>query len=1090
MTLSDRLSNYFEPAVRERGADYVRARRVGDVSRTRAGISAPVSNPQGDCYTVTLRYDAGVVVAGCECQHFIRANLCKHIWATLLSPACIAWLAAEVEQHADDVAAAPQDLVPTVLHALEWQSTNRAYVDPPPATRPDWLQRLGPLIGDAPSSANGLSRSRHRESARIPWFVVDLGASEETESLVVRFAHQPILRNGELGQPRIQSAGPLSSYVEPADRRLMELMLALANSESIGYLDAKTSCTLPSALFGTLLPDLVSSGRLVLQRERGERIAELVPLRWESEPYQLSLDGERDDTQGHWILKGAVSSALRRYSIGQCDLLLSDGLLISDNSMASLTVPPALLRWLDMLRDGPLAVPFSDRIAFNELWHRHRANALPGLPPDLLFSVVSPPVSGLLALSEEVAAGNGKSRFKVQAQALYDGTRVAFNGPGMSVVDAQRERIIQRDSAREQSLLEELTAADLARSAESDAGGQILNRNAIPGLLKALQAQGWQLEFGGQPLRFVQDLELLVSSGPNRTRVTAQIDYGDVTASLSDWLPAAADNAPVMSLDNGAVGWLSDELSTEGTSWASFGQAEGDAIEFSPGQALLLDLMLQAQSAAVRQEAGFARVKQKLASLGDTAPAEAAPDFCGKLRSYQQRGVGWLQALHKHGLHGCLADDMGLGKTVQVLAHLQHVHRDHKVSPSLVVVPKSLVFNWLDEATRFTPELRTLGYTGQGRHQLRPRLREADVVVTTYGTLRRDIEWLVEHPFTYAILDEAQAIKNPESQAAKASRLVRAKHRLVVTGTPVENHLGDLWSLFEFLNPGLLGSRDKLVELSRTARDDENAQRLISTLGRGLKPLILRRTKEEAAPELPRKTEQVLLCELGEAERGIYDALRHQFRRSISERVADVGLNRAKVNVLEALLRLRQAACHPALIDPDNAELSSAKVELLCDHLVQLAAQGEKALVFSQFTKLLALVRTRLEQSGLAYEYLDGRTRNRAQRVQKFQSDPDISAFLISLKAGGQGLNLTAAQYVFILDPWWNPAAEAQAVDRAHRIGQTQPVFAYRLLAANTVEERVMELQKSKRLIADAVVAADNRVLKGLELADLELLLS
>jgi SNF2 family DNA or RNA helicase len=359
--------------------------------------------------------------------------------------------------------------------------------------------------------------------------------------------------------------------------------------------------------------------------------------------------------------------------------------------------------------------------------------------------------------------------------------------------------------------------------------------------------------------------------------------------------------------------------------------------------------------------------------------------------------------------------------------------------------------------------------------------------LTTYGTLRRDILKLKEFVFDYAILDEAQAVKNASSESAKAVRLLKAKHRLALSGTPVENHLGELWSLFEFLNPGLLGSASVFREGAGGRAIDADARRLLS---RALRPFILRRTKEQVAPDLPEKLEQTLYVELEPPQRKLYDELRNHYRRSLLPTVEREGINKSKIQVLEALLRLRQAACHPALVNNEMADAASAKLDALLPQLEEVLDEGHKTLVFSQFTSLLALVKKRLDGAGIVYEYLDGRTRNRAAKVERFQTDPDCKLFLISLKAGGLGLNLTAAEYVFLLDPWWNPAVEAQAIDRAHRIGQTRRVFAYRLIARDTVEEKVLQLQRSKRQLADAIITADNALIRDLGREDLELLLS
>ena len=323
--------------------------------------------------------------------------------------------------------------------------------------------------------------------------------------------------------------------------------------------------------------------------------------------------------------------------------------------------------------------------------------------------------------------------------------------------------------------------------------------------------------------------------------------------------------------------------------------------------------------------------------------------------------------------------------------------------------------------------------------------------------------------------------------AAKAARLLQADHRLALSGTPIENHLGELWSLFEFLNPGMLGRAAVFKDFvsARSANDEA-----LPLIARAIRPFLLRRTKAQVAPELPERTEETRACELGPKQRALYDELRKHYQAALLQRVAKEGLAKSKIQVLEALLRLRQAACHPGLLDTQRRHEESAKLDLLFEELPSLVEKGHKTLVFSQFTSLLAIVREGLDERGITYAYLDGKTQDRQARVDRFQSDPACPVFLISLKAGGVGLNLTAAEYVYLLDPWWNPAVEAQAIDRAHRIGQTRPVFAYRLIAANTIEERILELQQKKRALAESVIDGGGGLIQDLTSEDLALLLS
>lgn len=450
--------------------------------------------------------------------------------------------------------------------------------------------------------------------------------------------------------------------------------------------------------------------------------------------------------------------------------------------------------------------------------------------------------------------------------------------------------------------------------------------------------------------------------------------------------------------------------------------------------------------------------------LGDFAgipEAPLPPDLRASLRPYQQQGVNWLRFLQKAGLGGILADDMGLGKTLQALCALD--------PPALVVCPTSVLPNWAKEAARFRPGLRVHAYHGPTR-RFDPK---ADLVLTTYGVLRMDLEKLKQRPWKAIVLDEAQAIKNPESKVARAAYQLEADWKLTMTGTPVENRLDELWSQIHFCNPGLLGGRRDFQE--RYARPIANGEPgAAAHLRERLRPFVLRRVKEEVAPELPPRTDDVLYCALSREERLVYDAVRAATMEKV---VAQLSSSEGKPNVmaaLEALLRLRQAACHSGLIPGQDADTSS-KIDVLMDALDEAVAAGHKALVFSQWTALLDRVEPHLHQADIDFVRLDGSTRDRQAVVDRFQARDGPPVFLISLKAGGTGLNLTAADHVFLLDPWWNPAAEDQAADRAHRIGQDKPVMVYRLVAEDTVEERILELQERKRALAEAALGEADR---------------
>lgn len=445
-----------------------------------------------------------------------------------------------------------------------------------------------------------------------------------------------------------------------------------------------------------------------------------------------------------------------------------------------------------------------------------------------------------------------------------------------------------------------------------------------------------------------------------------------------------------------------------------------------------------------------------------------------QLRPYQLHGLNWLQTLRELGTGGILGDDMGLGKTLQSLAHLLLEKQAGRLDrPALVVMPTSLIPNWLDEAARFAPDLRVLALQGPSRRHLFAQLADFDLLLTTYALLPRDIDVLRDQPFHVLILDEAQNIKNPSSKAGRALRELNARQRLCLTGTPLENHLGELWSLFDFLMPGWLGDAKHFSREYRTPIEKHgDLQRLIHLKSR-IMPFLLRRHKEDVARELPAKNEITHWVELSDAQRDLYETVRLAMDSKVREEIDRKGLARSQIVILEALLKLRQVCCDLRLVKnqaaPHARSSSSGKLDSLLEMLTGMIGEGRRVLLFSQFTSMLALIEEALTKRGIRYVTLTGSTRDRRAPVERFQAG-EVPLFLISLKAGGTGLNLTAADTVIHYDPWWNPAVENQATDRAYRIGQDKPVFVYRLITRGTVEERIQQLQRRKAELAAGVL--------------------
>lgn len=467
---------------------------------------------------------------------------------------------------------------------------------------------------------------------------------------------------------------------------------------------------------------------------------------------------------------------------------------------------------------------------------------------------------------------------------------------------------------------------------------------------------------------------------------------------------------------------------------------------------------------------------EKLRNFRGIQAVTPPKELRANLRQYQLEGVSWLQFLREYGLAGILADDMGLGKTIQTLAHLQiEVESGRADLPSLVIAPTSLMHNWRQEAARFLPSLRVLVLHGADRKDHFDKISQHDLVLTTYPLLARDLAPLLEQTFHYVILDEAQFIKNPKTTYAQSVCELKARHRLCLSGTPVENHLGELWSLFRFLLPGFLGDENRFNQHFRRPIERQQDENRRSVLARRIAPFLLRRRKEQVAPELPPKTEITQSVEFGPEQRDLYESVRLALHYKVQAEVAKKGLARSHIVVLDALLKLRQICCHPQLLSLPAAQAvtESAKMNALMELLVPMVAEGRRILIFSQFTSLLALIEQQLNEEKISYVQLTGDTKDRATPVESFQKG-NASVFLISLKAGGTGLNLTTADTVIHYDPWWNPAVENQATDRAHRIGQIKNVFVYKLIVTGTVEEKIAALQDRKRALVEGLLSSES----------------
>ncbi|MEK6320773.1 MAG: DEAD/DEAH box helicase [Acidobacteriota bacterium] len=1146
MYLTSRFSSSFEKRVRSRGQSYFEDRCVDIVEGSKEIVRAVVSGSYG--YDVSLKIKGRELLAACTCPYYDN-DLCKHIWATMLAAQRKGYLTGtdhpptrlvmsdenfdgeddgydgEDGYDDDDEYRDYEDKRPTPPSRLKAQPSAKPWQqrphspDPKPPVWQQWLESVNRSMRTVSDE-----QTRPWPASRELFYIVDVKSTLSGTGLAISLGYREIKRNGEWG--KIRTTGLPSIRVaqlpEP-DCQIVAMLVggrehySYSYSYSSQYSNAPASYKLFEPLDQTLLPMMCKTGRCRLlvnnATQTGDNAskAEMRPLDWDDgEPWAFWLEVRTSEASKQLVTIGSLRRGDERMELSE-PALLTPALVFARGRAARLNDFDAF-PWIVQLRtQGPLYAPANKGNVLLE-----KVLLLPKVPPldlpeELQYEEVAVAPRPRLKLAKLERASWQTNQVGAELSFDYGGRVVAEDDQRKAFFESETRRLLFRDSAVEQSASERMRQLGFARQSfyYDPQPLLVLATKKMPLVVKTLVKEGWHVEAEGNIYREPREFRIEVTSGIDWFELHGTVDFGDAKANLPELIAALKRGDNTVVLGDGTFGLLPEEWLKKYGLLASLGSTEADHLRFTKSQVGLLDALLASQPEASFDET-FSRAREELQRFEGVRPADSPPSFTGILRGYQRDGLGWLHFLQQFGFGGCLADDMGLGKTVQVLALLESrrierngahndasrpgkkkaraVESDRRLAPSLVVVPKSLVFNWIQEGARFTPKLRVLDHTGMDRLRTCDHFEDYDLIITTYGTLRRDAIQFKEVQFDYVILDEAQAIKNANTESAKAARLLRGNHRLAMSGTPIENHLGELWSLFQFLNPGLLGAASVFKLNTSAARNPDEQVRAL--LAKALRPFILRRTKQQVASDLPPKTEQTIYCEMESGQRKLYDELRDHYRRSLLGLIQREGIKKSKIQILEALLRLRQAACHPALIDKSRKHEPSAKLDVLLPQISEVIDEGHKALVFSQFTSFLAIVRDRLDRDGVTYEYLDGQTRDRAARVQRFQCDPDCKLFLISLKAGGLGLNLTAADYVFLLDPWWNPAVEAQAIDRAHRIGQSQQIFAYRLIARDTVEEKVLELQATKRELADAIINADNSLIRTLGREDLELLLS
>ena len=781
----------------------------------------------------------------------------------------------------------------------------------------------------------------------------------------------------------------------------------------------------------------------------------------------------------------------------EAELNIWGGFLLENEGTLYLPSAPETLSILDLFKNGPLSFPLSVK---KEVVKKYLVPWLEkyqvSISPKLNIVLSDPNLHPRVRLSEL-----NESNLMIRPEFDYEGIEVDYSEETCHVDESETGiRILRRNTVEEKKLYEYLRTLHPSFSGQRNNRyyylpfADVMKRGWFISMLRKVQEEGLSIHGFENLKKFkytTHEPKIIIIAGAaiDWFELKVTIQWGDQKVSLKEIRHAILNHQDTIMLEDGTLGhipeaWINQYSLLLRTATEENGTLKLNKMHFT----LLEDILDKVEGKDLR--ADIEERKRKILEYDTIDKVKLSPEIKASLRPYQLSGFRWLQTLDELGWGGCLADDMGLGKTLQTISFLQYLKDKYPGCTQLVVCPTSLIFNWENELQKFCPSLKFHIHYGAQRELKDTHFKEFDIVLTTYGVVRNDLEELSGFLWQYVILDESQAIKNPDARVTKAVKELRAVNRVILSGTPVQNNTSDLYAQFNFLNPGLLGNREYFNREFGVPIDKFGSKEKTRELKKLIYPFTLRRTKEQVAKDLPDKTVSVLWCTMEAEQRKLYNHYRDGYRNRLLKKIDEEGIAKSGIDVLEGLLRLRQICDHPALVDKREDTLhSSVKIEELIRE-VQENAGNHKLLVFSQFTQMLQLIKEEFEKAGITYCYLDGKTSlpHRKEQVTQFQEDENIKAFLISLKAGGVGLNLTVADYVYLVDPWWNPAAEQQAIDRAHRIGQTRKVFAYKMICKDSVEEKILKLQERKKMLADDLIQEETGFVKNLTREDVEFL--
>ncbi len=842
-------------------------------------------------------------------------------------------------------------------------------------------------------------------------------------------------------------------------------------------------------LLHKLWPTLRTSSNIFILKNGRFSNSSLQPVLLGREPAEISFSANHEHSKivlkTHLFLNGQESKTN-----------LIGGFLLEKNNTLYLPASGEALNFLDLFKKGSLQFPLSEKKVVISKYVLPKMDSYKiGFDPKLNVELLTPAVQSRIRLSEL-----NESNLMIRAEFIYEEEVIEYDNELRIVVEQNEKiKIIQRNKEEEKKLYEYLRtlhpsfAKQLNNTYYYLPFADVMKGGWFISMMRKVQEQGYSIHGWAELKKFkysahIPKFIIATTSAIDWFDLKVTIQWGEQNITLKEIRNAILNGQETIMLENGSLGHIPEEWVRQYGLLLSAGKEENGTLKVSKLHYTLLENILDKLDGETQKEIELR--KRKLLDYDSVKKVALSDEIKAALRPYQTSGFHWLQTLDELGWGGCLADDMGLGKTLQAISFLQFVKEKYPGSTQLVVCPTSLIFNWENELQKFCPALTCHTHYGMQREFTEAHFEQYDIVLTSYGLIRNDLEELSGFLWQYVILDESQAIKNPDARVTKAVQQLRSVNRIILSGTPIQNNTSDLFSQFNFLNPGLLGNRKFFNREFAIPIDKFGSKEKTEHLKRLIHPFTLRRTKEQVAKDLPDKTVTVLWCTMNAEQRKLYNQYRDSYRARLLKKIDDQGIGKSGLDVLEALLRLRQICDHPVLVTKEEKPAeTSVKIEELIREVTENAG-NHKLLVFSQFTQMLQLIKVEFEKIGVSYCYLDGSTplRKRKEQVTKFQEDENVKAFLISLKAGGVGLNLTVADYVYIVDPWWNPAAEQQAIDRTHRIGQKRKVFAYKMICKDSVEEKILQLQEKKKMLADDLIQEDASFVKTLSRGDIEFL--